>query len=79
MLNTNRTYGTIYLLNVNDTTGRTACSAQVGCISNTSANAHTNFTGEQTTAAALTGVRFLDEDANNFTAGTFRLYGIQKS
>jgi len=80
MATTNRCYGSVYLLNVNDTTGRTGCSAQVGCISSTgNSGAQCNLTGEQTTAAALTGVRFLDEDANNITAGTFRLYGIQKS
>lgn len=80
MSNTNRIYGTIYLLNVNNTTGRTGCSAQLGNIASTSnSGMQSSFTGEQTTTAAITGVRFFDANSNNLTDGTFRLYGIQKS
>ena len=73
--------GFIYLLNVNSTTARTC-----GVLTTATTRGSTNGTSSSSTsggtssvAAAVTGIRFISHNNIEFTAGTFRLYGIAKS
>jgi hypothetical protein len=76
----NLSFGCVYLLNANNATGQTCLTLQGGSVGATgTANYANMFYATQTTSAVVTGLRFYDDDANNLTAGTFRLYGIQKS
>ena len=76
----NLSFGTVYLMNANNATGATGLVIQGGSVGATGTSNYANsFVSSQTTSAATTGIRFFDTSANNLTAGTFRLYGIQKS
>lgn len=76
----NISFGWVYLLNANDTTGKTGLMLNGGSFGSSSPANYMNMSGGcQTTSAATTGIRFYDQASNAITAGTFRLYGIQKS